>query len=151
MQELIKITKENRVDARELHGFLQVETRFNDWIVRQIDYYGFEEGLDYSTILRTEYRQTLKEYKLTVDMAKELCMVDRSEIGKKARRYFIECERMVNELYDILVGTRDPFLLERRLSIHRGDGPDFLTDGCDMTEEEYEKVFGKMRVKGGIA
>jgi len=95
--EIIKIYQGNVVNARELHKFLEVKTVFADWIKRMINY-GFEEGSDYSTILKKENRQTLKEYYLTIGAAKEIAMIQRSEKGRQARKYFLECERTLIQL-----------------------------------------------------
>ena len=92
-------------DARKLHEFLQVETRFNDWINRRIEEYGFVENQDfvfgYSNLSnqnkRGGNRKAVTEYHITLDMAKELAMVERNEQGKAARRYFIECEKKLHE------------------------------------------------------
>lgn len=84
------------VDARELYKGLQVGKDFSNWIKDRISNYGFEEGKDYSPILanNTGSRgQPRKEYKLSMDMAKELCMLERNETGSKFRKYFIECEK----------------------------------------------------------
>ena len=81
------------VDARALHGFLEVDTRFNDWVNRRIDEYGFTQDIDFISILNSEYSPPRKDYALTLDMAKELAMVERTPKGKQARQYFIECEK----------------------------------------------------------
>ncbi|WP_375629830.1 MULTISPECIES: antA/AntB antirepressor family protein [unclassified Bartonella] len=84
------------VNARELYMFLEVNSKFADWIVRRIKEYGFLENQDYGfTFLKNEKRKNVisKEYHLTLDMAKELSMVERNEKGRQARRYFIECEK----------------------------------------------------------
>ena len=91
------------VDARPLHAFLEVATRFNDWIRTRIEEYGFVESQDF---LITENRaiktgrggdRRSKEYHITLDMAKELAMVERNENGRQVRRYFIECERRLRD------------------------------------------------------
>jgi len=81
------------VDARALHSFLEVDTRFNDWVNRRIDEYGFAQDVDFISILNSEYSPPRKDYALTLDMAKELAMVERTPKGKQARQYFIECEK----------------------------------------------------------
>lgn len=81
------------VDARTLHSFLEVDTRFNDWVNRRIDEYGFAQDVDFISILNSEYSPPRKDYALTLDMAKELAMVERTPKGKQARQYFIECEK----------------------------------------------------------
>jgi len=81
-------------NARDLHEFLEVQTQFKDWIARRIEEYDFEEGKDFCSILsESTGGRPAKEYALSLDMAKELSMVERTEKGKQARQYFIECER----------------------------------------------------------
>ncbi|UZR95953.1 antA/AntB antirepressor family protein [Chondrinema litorale] len=89
--ELIKIYKGNLVNARDLHQFLDVKTRFSDWIKRMLEY-GFVENKDFLTKLKKEYRQTYKEYYLTITCAKEISMLQRTDKGKEARLYFIKAE-----------------------------------------------------------
>ena len=89
MTELIKVTYNNDrpvVSARELHDFLEVETPFNKWFPRMCEY-GFTEGQDFWTFLSesTDGRPA-QEAALTIDMAKEICMIQRSEKGKQARQ-----------------------------------------------------------------
>ena len=109
--ELIKITTNesgvNCVSARELHEGLGVEQRFNDWINRRIKKYGFEENTDYTCLTQKRVTQrtngqkgtaTEKDYIITVDMAKELCMVENNDLGRKFRKYFIECEKKLQEV-----------------------------------------------------
>ena len=88
--------------ARQLHSFLEVGKDFSNWVKDRIDAFGFVEGQDFviveglstpNLVSAKSRPQTTKEYYLTIDMAKELSMVERNEKGKQARRYFIECER----------------------------------------------------------
>lgn len=100
MNELIKITYNNdnpTVSARELHEFLGVDTRYNDWFKRMCEY-GFSEGNDFYSILSktNENGRPQTNHALTVDMAKEICMLQRNEKGKQARQYFIELEKQWN-------------------------------------------------------
>jgi anti-repressor protein len=86
------------VDARALHGFLGSATAFKDWIARRIVDYDFLDGSDFCSFLsESGGGRPSKEYTLTLDMAKEVAMVDRSERGKQVRRYFIECEKRVHQ------------------------------------------------------
>ena len=93
------------VNARELHAFLEVQTRFNDWIKNRIEQYDFVENQDFLVVTEKKVTMTdagekatlIKEYHITLDMAKELAMVERTEKGKQARQYFIECERKLRE------------------------------------------------------
>jgi anti-repressor protein len=82
------------VNARELHAFLEVGTQFKDWITRRIEDYGFTVGIDFCSFLSesTGGRPSI-EYHITLDMAKELSMVERNAKGKEARQYFIDCEK----------------------------------------------------------
>lgn len=80
------------VNARELHGFLGVGKVFAAWIQDRIQQYGFVEDSDFViTLSKTGIRQNViqKDYHLTIDMAKELSMVERNEKGKQARQYFL--------------------------------------------------------------
>ncbi len=95
--ELIKIYKGNLVNARELHGFLEVKTEFSHWIKRMLAY-DFEEKTDYVTSVKKDGRQLLKEYHLTISASKEICMLQRSEKGKEARKYFIAAEEKLNQI-----------------------------------------------------
>ena len=99
MKELIKVTTNDKgqqlVSARELHEFLEVKSRFNDWITNRINKYEFESEIDYTKFLVQCIRgQNEYDYALTIDMAKELSMVENNEKGKQARKYFIECEKI---------------------------------------------------------
>jgi anti-repressor protein len=100
MTELIKIhTSDDRqlVDARELHAFLENKRQFSDWIKQRIDQYGFIENHDYIGFSQNSEKPSggrpSFEYGLTLDMAKELSMVENNEKGKIARRYFIQKEK----------------------------------------------------------
>lgn len=95
--ELIKIYRGRLINARELHGFLEVKTEFRHWIKRMLEY-GFEEKTDYVLTTVKKDRQVLKEYFLTIGTAKEISMLQRTDKGKQARRYFIECEEQLNAL-----------------------------------------------------
>ena len=108
MKELIRIQAnelgENCVSARELHKGLEIKSKFTDWIKNRISKYGFEENLDFILVTQTletnnPKNPTTKEkdYIITVDMAKELCMVENNELGRQFRKYFIECEKKLKE------------------------------------------------------
>ena len=107
MTELIKITTNDEgkqlVSARELHEGLGVGKKFTDWIKNRINKYGFEENEDY-TIINNEVQSQNRErtyleqdYIITIDMAKELCMVENNELGRQYRKYFIECEKKLKQ------------------------------------------------------
>ena len=99
MNELIKITEYNgnqAVSARDLHKFLEITERFSSWFERMLQY-GFVENIDYQgcEFFNTLANQTLVDYALTLDCAKEISMIQRSKKGKEAREYFIECEKQL--------------------------------------------------------
>ncbi len=90
------------VNGRELHDFLEIGRDYSNWMKDRIAEYDFIEGLDFIVVetLRSPNsastkarRQRVKEYFLSLGMAKELSMVERNEQGRLARRYFIDCER----------------------------------------------------------
>lgn len=88
------------VSGRELHAFLEVKTRYNDWFSRMKEY-GLEENIDYQAL--TQKRVTAQgnmvdqvDHVLTIDTAKEISMIQRNEKGKQARQYFIQVEKAWN-------------------------------------------------------
>lgn len=87
-------------DARELHAYLQNGDLFANWIKARIEKYGFEENQDFALVLENSKTKTgrggdrrSKNYHLSLDMAKELSMVENNDKGREARRYFIQKER----------------------------------------------------------
>lgn len=100
MNELIKITRnekgENAVSARGLHEFLGVKSKFADWIKNRISKYEFVENQDFVTLSKNlENGGKETDYIVSLDMAKELAMVENNDKGRQARRYFIECEKQL--------------------------------------------------------
>lgn len=85
------------VDGRTLHSVLGVRRDFSNWIKGRISKYGFVQGQDFEVFAKTgensEGGRPSQEYRCTLGMGKELCMVENNEKGRVARRYFIECER----------------------------------------------------------
>ena len=109
MKEIIKIEQKNgieTVNARELHEFLESKQEFSSWIKARIMKYGFEENEDYITIDKVIKRETggtkIKEYHITIDMAKEISMSEGNEKGKQARKYFIACEKQLKTVKENL-------------------------------------------------
>lgn len=87
-------------DARELHKFLGVNTRFNDWIKNRIAEYGFVQNQDYisftENLVKPKNGRKNVQYHITLDMAKELAMVEKNAKGRQIRRYFIQCEKQMS-------------------------------------------------------
>lgn len=108
------------VDGRAIHRFLKIETDFKDWMPRRIAEYGFIEGRDFCSFLsESSGGRRPKEYHVTLDMGKELGMVERNEQGRAIRQYFIRFEEKARAL-----GIKPEFndwrqLRERRLLIDR--------------------------------
>ena len=96
MNELIKVdysTDRPTVSARELHEFLEVKTAYKDWFPRMCEY-GFAEGQDFCSFLsESTGGRPAQDAQLTIDMAKEICMLQRNDKGKQARQYFLQLER----------------------------------------------------------
>lgn len=94
---LIQNNQVQLCNARSLHAFLEVKNRFNDWISDRIADYGFQQNEDYIIITERTNGRPRKEYHITLDMGKELGMVERNERGRQIRKYFIECERRATQ------------------------------------------------------
>lgn len=113
---LIPILQEGEqvtVNARDLHAFLEVGKVFGAWIQERIETFGFKQGEDFGVFSEIgnnpQGGRPIKDYHLTLDMAKELSMVERTPRGKQARQYFIECEKNLTKAgADPLAVLRDP-------------------------------------------
>ena len=108
MNQLINLTQsaingelEQTVNARELHAFLESKQDFSTWIKNRVEQYDFVENQDFIKLhKKMELSKTGQmgiDYHITLNMAKELAMVERNDKGKQARQYFIECERKLRE------------------------------------------------------
>ncbi len=104
MNELIKINYDNPekpvVSGRELHEALGIKTAYKDWFPRMCEY-GFTENSDFLTVAQKRATAqgnftTYNDHMLTIPMAKELCMIQRTDIGRKFRQYFISIEEAWN-------------------------------------------------------
>ena len=86
--------------GRELHEFLQVTERYNSWFER-MKQYGFAENVDFTsvksfTVVNNGAKREIDDHEMTIDMAKEISMIQRNERGKQARQYFLHLERLWN-------------------------------------------------------
>jgi phage anti-repressor protein len=104
---------------------LKSQQAFTDWIKNKIEKYGFIEGEDFYSILSKtpEGGRPATEYLLTIDMGKELAMVENNEKGRQVRKYFIECERRAKELLNVTVIKSNNILdlQKKRLDIMDGN------------------------------
>lgn len=104
MNDLIPIQDNDGAQAvlgRDLHAFLEVQSNYREWFPRMVAY-GFEEGKDYASKNRRVQDSLGREREatdhiITLDMAKEISMIQRTDKGKQARQYFIECERQAKQ------------------------------------------------------
>ena len=164
MKELIKIQTnevgENCVSARELHEGLGNKRQFTDWIKQRITRYSFEENIDYIKVSLVSQNCEIKtgrggdtksvDYIITVDMAKELCMVENNELGRKFRKYFIEAEKKLKEItkevkhYEKkkIFNDESPLLMEGRKS-------DTIYNNFknNTVRKELERVINKTGIK----
>jgi anti-repressor protein len=112
MNELIKVDYSNQeptVSGRELHAFLEVKSKYGDWFHRMREY-GFTEGIDFILVAQKRETNNTKnpyteylDHQLTIPMAKELCMIQRTEKGKIARQYFLYIEKAWKGLISFLM------------------------------------------------
>jgi phage anti-repressor protein len=104
MTDLIKVEERDgieTVNARELHEFLEVKDKFATWITRRIEKYDFVAGQDFTVVSQncvSGNNAVSKEYYISIDMAKELSMVENNERGREARMYFIAREKQAKQL-----------------------------------------------------
>lgn len=105
MKELIKIdynSERPTVNGRELHEALKIGTPYDKWFPRMCEY-GFFEGIDFSTFLsESTGGRPATNHQLTIDMAKQLCMIQRTELGQMFRKYFIQIEEQWNSPESIM-------------------------------------------------
>lgn len=107
MNQLIKINQNEKgtktVSAKELHLYLENSTRFDIWINRMLEY-GFVENIDYQCLIKSVQmpnggiKPAIDDFALTLDTAKEISMIQRSDKGKQARQYFIACEKELQNI-----------------------------------------------------
>lgn len=142
--ELIKITTsengEQLVSGRELHEFLEVGTQYTKWFDRMTEY-GFAENVDFAVIVKNDYDETafggtrkITDHAMTLDMAKEISMIQRTEKGKQARQYFIQVEKEYKEIQRKLPNTREAI---QQLLLQ---GVEEVNQRVDIMEERLSNV-----------
>ena len=139
MNDLIKVTYnvgEPTVSARDLHEGLEIGTRFNDWFPRMAEY-GFIEGKDfYSKMSKTSETggRPAVDYQISVDMAKQICMIQRSEKGKQYRQYFIDLEKAWNTPEQVM--ARALKLADRTIDTLKEDNKKLIEENERMKTKE---------------
>jgi anti-repressor protein len=131
MEEIFKVIEkegQQKVSARDLYKFLESKERFTVWITRQFEY-GFTENVDYVGCIEinTLANQGLTDYALTLDCAKHISMMQKSDKGMQARKYFIEFEKTYKNnlapytLVEALqLALNQAILIEKRQNILNG-------------------------------
>ena len=140
-------------DARTLHAFMGVLRDFSNWIKGRIRKFGFVVGVDFITISRSPElasgnRGAAVDYHLSLDMAKELSMVENNAKGREARRYFMECEKQVlaaltvHPTDHIAVATPYAVLPNQTLSAEQADTlRNMLIDACADLAKDMQGMF----------
>ena len=128
------------VSGRELHAALEIKTAYKDWFPRMREY-GFVEGRDFNPLkierVQNEGKRSVvrevTDHQLTMDMAKELCMIQRSEIGKRCREYFLEIERKWNIPEAVL--ARALLIANHQLQLTKGENTKLLEENTAQSEK----------------
>lgn len=143
LKALIPVSYDNperpTVSGRELHEFLGIDTRYNDWFKRMVEY-GFTEGEDFYSILSktSEGGRPSTDHQLTIPMAKELCMIQRNERGKQARQYFLAVEAQWNSPEAVM--RRAVLIAQKQNDLLKAANKQLLAENSEM--EPWAK-FGK--------
>lgn len=138
------IDKNNMVDLRELFEKLGINGRFRDYVKAYLIKYGFEENYDYFPYTTVINGGTKKDYKITIDCAKELCMLAKSDKGREFRKYFIATEKALYELHPELLNklklaTLDPAKKIARVDINEIATKLIATEKALQQKNEYIK------------
>ncbi|WP_313894909.1 phage antirepressor KilAC domain-containing protein [Psychrobacillus sp.] len=129
------------ISGRELHKFLESNERYSKWFSRMLTY-GFVEGVDFtsgqkSTVVNNGALRTLDDHELTIDMAKEISMIQRNERGAQARRYFLQVEKMWNSP-EMIIKRAHEFLekqvLELQENIDRNKSKVFFAEAVEVSK-----------------
>ena len=146
MQELIKVTKDDNgnsvVSGRDLHEFLEVKTPYKDWFPRMVEY-GFAENVDFISLAQKWAKpnggRPKTDHALTLDMAKEISMIQRTEKGKQARQYFIEVEKAYKEKYKLPQTPEEKLELTMQVTSR-------LNKRVDKAEEHIDFLMNKSEI-----
>ena len=160
--ELIKIIeREGRqlVSGRELHEFLEIRTKYKDWFRRMVEY-GFEEEIDFIRVAQKRATNNLKnpvttviDHAISIDMAKEISMIQRTEKGKVARQYFINCEKKLKEVKKLspmeLMELQFKVLKEQKEKITQVENRvDKLEEDMPLLQIDCKEIQALVRKKG---
>lgn len=152
--ELIKIVSKNGkqlVSGRELHEFLKIGRDFTTWVKNQLDLVESSENIDY---IRFPFKvegnnATLYEYQLTIEIAKEICMIagiaprsneETKKLSKEARKYFIECEKKIKDIQPSLPKTYKEALKELLSQVEENEKLQLENEEMKPKAEFYDTV-----------
>ncbi len=144
MNEIIAINYEGEqptVSARDLHEKLEVKTAFKDWFPRMCEY-GFEEGKDFNMLKNErvqiegtrEVKREITDYDLTIRCAKEICMIQRTDIGRTIRNYFLDLEDAWNTPEQVM--ARALKMADQTIDKLKSDNTALLEDVSRMRPKE---------------
>lgn len=143
--ELIKITQDENgnsvVSGRDLHEFLEVKDNYTDWFKRMVAY-GFTENVDFIGLSEKSDKlvgRPRMDHALTLDMAKEISMIQRTEKGKQARKYFIEVEKVFKEQYRLPQTPEEKLALTMEVTTR-------LNKRIGKIEEDLEDIKNKQEI-----
>lgn len=141
--ELLKVNYDSEhptVSARELHAGLEIKSKYADWF-KNMSAYGFSENVDYFTVSKNlENGGRTIEHQISVDMAKQICMIQRSEKGRMYRQYFLDLEKAWNTPEQVM--ARALRMANRSI--------ESLKDRCTFLGEqvvEQQKIIGELQPK----
>lgn len=144
--ELIKITKDDNgnsvVSGRDLHEFLGIGTEYKKWFSRMTEY-GFVENTDFVRVTQKCHTpggiQNITDHALTLDMAKEISMIQRTDKGKQARQYFIAIEQAFKEQYRLPQTPEEKLALTMEVTTR-------LNKRIGKIEEDLEDIKNKQEI-----
>lgn len=144
MENLIPVNydaEQPTVSARDLHESLNIKTKFNDWFSRMCEY-GFQNGIDFN-LLKIEQvqiegvrkvKRDITDYQISVDMAKQICMIQRTPEGKKIRQYFLDLEKAWNTPEQVF--ARALKMADKTIESLKSDNAALLADNRRMKPKE---------------
>ena len=143
MNELIRTDIDNQtVSARELHEKLNIKTAFKDWFPRMVAY-GFAEGEDFNLLKNErvqvegsrEVKREITDYNISIGMAKQICMIQRSPEGKQIREYLISLEKAWNT--PELIMARALKMADKQITDLKAENRQLMFENNQLTEENY--------------
>lgn len=144
MQELIKVTKDDNgnsvVSGRDLHEFLGVKDNYTDWFKRMVAY-GFTENVDFIGLSEKSDKlggRPKTDHALTLDMAKEISMIQRTEKGKQARQYFIAVEKEFKKQYKLPQTPEEKLALTMQVTLRLDKRVGNLEKSIDEIQNKSE-------------